>query len=235
LVLKELFVFLAYYYQCKYDDVNRPDREIVFQRGYLEKEELFDWSSFGDRNFSGVQVNVSTEGMESSDAPYFVDFANKFIHIGCIIPSMTQEEVLFSVCPEAFVSMLICQKLGKREVVIIKNVRRYCSYSGYQYSFKFTGFYEDYNIFNILIIDACFENHFSKRNIDRDINKAYLGFLMCQSKISTGHWGCGAFGGEKVSKFLQQLIAAAIANVDLDYSTFREEENKKILISFLRL
>lgn len=31
----------------------------------------------------------------------------EFIHIGRIIPSLTQEEVLFSCCPEAFLCLLV--------------------------------------------------------------------------------------------------------------------------------
>lgn len=40
----------------------------------------------------------------------------------------------------------------------------------------------------------------------------------------SGHWGCGAFGGDKVHKFLQQVLAATVANVELDYSTFKDKE-----------
>jgi len=218
---ERILCFLAYYYQCKYDE--GEVRDVSFVRGNLNK--VMNWEEMKDKNFDQINVKVETSGMEVSDAPNFVDFANQDIHIGCIIPSLTQEEVLFSCAPEAFISMLINDRLRDRDVVVIKNVRRYCEYTGYLYSFRFTGFYK-YSIFNILVIDACYMQHFKRKNIDRDMNKAYLGFLLCNSKISTGHWGCGAFGGEKVSKFLQQLCAAVVANVDLDYSTFKDEDYK---------
>ncbi len=38
--------------------------------------------------------------------------------------------------------------------------------------------------------------------------------------ISTGGWGCGAFGGDQHLKFLQQMMAAQAAGVVLEYSTF---------------
>jgi len=226
--VERIICFLAYYYQCIDEDT---EREITFLRGSLEEAPIWDQSV---ENFNQISVNISTTGMEESDAPTFVDFANQDIHIGCIIPSLTQEEVLFSCSPEAFISMLICERLGRGDVLVIKNVRRYCSYTGYLYNFKFTGFYE-YKIFNILVMDACFEGHFTKSNITRDMNKAYLGFTLCNSKISTGHWGCGAFGGEKVSKFLQQLCAAVLAKVDLDYSTFKDQECKRRLETVLKI
>ena len=40
--------------------------------------------------------------MEEPEAEAFVDFANRDLHIHQVIPSATQEEVLFSCCPEAF-------------------------------------------------------------------------------------------------------------------------------------
>ena len=41
--------------------------------------------------------------LEELGSEAFVDFANQDLHIHCVIPSATQEEVLFSCCPEAFV------------------------------------------------------------------------------------------------------------------------------------
>ena len=42
-----------------------------------------------------VQVHVHAGTMESSDARGFVDFANRYVGYKAIIPSMTQEEVLW--------------------------------------------------------------------------------------------------------------------------------------------
>eukprot|EP01126_Amoeba_proteus_P048736 TRINITY_DN5655_c0_g1_i5.p1 TRINITY_DN5655_c0_g1~~TRINITY_DN5655_c0_g1_i5.p1 ORF type:complete len:224 (+),score=30.82 TRINITY_DN5655_c0_g1_i5:657-1328(+) len=166
--------------------------------------------------------------MESSNYRGFVDFANCFIHIGQIIPSMTQEEVLFSCCPECFVSMLFCEKLEDNEVVVIRGVKRFSDYVGYQFSFKWEGPFISYDCFHdILVMDASVDmcgEQFSPATILRDLNKVYLGFKACGGSISTGHWGCGAFGGDKSLKFLQQLCAATEAKVRLDYSTYRDKE-----------
>merc|ERR1711920_46298 len=53
----------------------------------------------------------------------------------------------------------------------------------------------------------------------RDIRKAYLCFMGC-SVVSTGHWGCGIFGGLPAFKFVQQALAASLAGCKLQYSTF---------------
>jgi hypothetical protein len=73
--------------------------------------------------------------------------------------------------------------------------------------------------------------HFKRDLVMRDMHKAYMGFLgsavanlTFRSRrshtielaaddstayiISTGKWGCGAFGGHEVLKFLQQVVAA---------------------------
>ena len=38
-----------------------------------------------------------------------------------------------------------------------------------------------------------------------------------------GNWGCGMFGGDPIHKFVQQICAAALAGVKLEYSTFKDE------------
>jgi len=70
---------------------------------------------------------------------------------------------------------------------------------------------------------------FQRSTIVRDLNKAWLGFgggfddLKTNRKgpISTGMWGCGAFGGDPMLKFLQQIMAAAEVGRPLNFSTFK--------------
>jgi hypothetical protein len=48
-----------------------------------------------------------------------------------------------------------------------------------------------------------------------------MGFSAVSSlHISTGNWGCGAFGGDPMLKLLQQTLAAQLAGKVLRYSTF---------------
>ncbi|KAJ3208541.1 hypothetical protein HDU67_006687 [Dinochytrium kinnereticum] len=178
------------------------------------------------------RVNILRGRMEDSDALGFVDFANKDIHIHSIEPSCTQEEVLFSCAPESFIAMAISETLGDSEVVVVRNVRRFIDYVGYLGTFKYNGFYGGDSIvptsprlFDVLIIDAVFSNHFSSTSVKRDMNKAFYAFCMVGGRpVVTGHWGCGAFGGNKVHKFLQQVCAAAQAGCDrLDYSVFHDD------------
>ena len=54
---------------------------------------------------------------------------------------------------------------------------------------------------NVFIICSSKEIQYSKENIDRELNKAYIGFFNEDegaepSCVATGNWGCGAFGGK---------------------------------------
>lgn len=68
-------------------------------------------------------------------------------------------------------------------------------------------------------------DEFRQRNVERELNKAYCGFLAVDDGsppaasalplVSTGHWGCGAFGGTKELKSLIQLMAASLSRRDV--------------------
>jgi hypothetical protein len=47
--------------------------------------------------------------------------------------------------------------------------------------------------------------------------------------------GCGIFGGDKAFKFLQQLCAASVAKVDLDYSCFKDNTSFAQLQALFKL
>jgi hypothetical protein len=71
-----------------------------------------------------VQLEISSEkSIEDTDAYYQVDFANKYLHIHQIIPSCTQEEVMFSVRPECYLGIIICDVMLDHEAIIISGAK----------------------------------------------------------------------------------------------------------------
>ena len=52
-------------------------------------------------------------------------------------------------------------------------------------------------------------------------------------KISTGFWGCGAFGGNKQLKALIQMIAASISNNELIFYCYSDREFYESYSKFL--
>lgn len=243
---------LAYFYRIEAAVAQAPDRSIGFYRRTLEDTEAphndlsklpVDEAALQYR-VETSKVKVHTDRMEASPADFvFVDFANQNLHIHQVIPSLTQEEVLFSCCPEMFVGILLSEKMLPEEVILIENSIRFSEYTGYLTSFKWVGFFDEeppFRVCHTVAIDSAVGRYAqcSEEGIRRDLLKAYLGFKASREclgsrKISTGHWGCGAFGGDFHVKFLQQVLAATLAEVtELEYSTYRD---KKLATEFLQL
>jgi len=213
--------------------MNEEEREISIER-YSYGNEIPNWNEQNQR-IDSTKINVFTERMENAnDAEGFVDFANKNIHIHRIISSATQEEVLFSCCPEAFVSILLCEQLDDDEIVILRGCKRFIEYSGYGDTFRFVGPFENSQvnrIQDIIVIDACYCQQFEKKILERDLNKVWAGFSKSKdSTIVTGHWGCGVFGGDLFLKYLQQICATMVLDSQmkrLDYSVYGDENLAK--------
>ncbi|CAF1211352.1 unnamed protein product, partial [Didymodactylos carnosus] len=184
---ERLLCLLSYFHQSI--EEQSDERKVTIER-YDANVTIPDWSTQNMVIHSSI-VNVFTDRIENAqDAHAFVDFANNDIHIHCIVPSCTQEEILFNCCPEAFLSILVCETLMDNEVVVIR------------------------------VMDACFEEQFSRDMIKQDLGKAYRAFSSQTGKMITGNWGCGAFGGDFVHKFLQQVCVAIVlqGKVSLCYS-----------------
>ncbi|KAJ3411796.1 hypothetical protein HDV05_001695 [Chytridiales sp. JEL 0842] len=232
--IERLKCLLAYFYQCYVshqsgpNDVNLNDRKVCFERIVYNIDEAMSKAETDQRRIMSpnTQVVVTPDRMESSCSDAFVDFANKDIHIHKVIPSCTQEEVLFSVVPECYLAILLFPRLEPNEVALIHNVARVCDYTGYLDTFKFERILETQQLQTIIVIDATHTKHFQSGMVTRDISKAFMGFSSCLKSsclsIATGHWGCGVFGGNKYHKFLQQILAFAMAT-----STFSKSDSEK--------
>lgn len=156
-----------------------------------------------------------------------LDFANKNLHIGSILPSATQEEILFTLHPEAFPGIILSETMTDREAIHICNLRQFVTSDGYNQTFKVKGIVpedsQQYSVNRTLIaVDASVKlterQQLQRRHFDRDVVKLVTGFSgMEGEKIATGNWGCGCFGGNIYIKFLQQVLAASVAGVDLVY------------------
>lgn len=211
--------------KCLYDYFERVeaccDMNEVVEYEWVSKKDTACMSIL-DQSFGlNVNVNVHTGRMEEAEGA-IVDFANANLHIHSIIPSVTQEELLFSVCSECFLGLALFPKtLGDEDVIVFRNVWNHASYSGYDTGFRFTGPLPDtQRKKTIIAMDACEADQFGC--VWRDLFKAYVGFgAVADNTISTGNWGCGAFGGDVHLKFLQQVLAAQWAGkFTLHYSTF---------------
>lgn len=223
-----------------------PTGCVSFWRESLQKEALPNWEH-EEKSLPLLGV-ASNSSIEDSSGCLQVDFANEYIGGGVLCKGAVQEEIRFLICPEMIVSCLLCEKMDPLEVIRIVGAQRYSSYFGYGETLEWAP-YEDFGTeprdefrrvkCELVAMDATlfkysFKNtQYSKENIDRELNKAYIGFMSrypVASPVATGNWGCGVFGGDKELKSLIQMIAAARAGRDMIYYTFANPQFQKSMV-----
>ncbi|XP_043273552.1 poly(ADP-ribose) glycohydrolase-like [Venturia canescens] len=214
-----------------------PGGTITLERRYIPKEDCPKWDQL-DAKLPSLHITskgtIETEGAGLLQ----VDFANKFVGGGVLNWGCVQEEIRFVICPELMVTMLVTEALDDTEALVISGIERYSKYDGYSNNFTWTGDYVDETPrdnsgrkrTSVVAIDALYfkqpNAQFSKENILRELNKAYVGFSSTEidqenlPAIATGNWGCGAFRGNPKLKVLLQLMAAAVAGRSMVYFTF---------------
>ena len=221
------------------------NEKLIYIRDNKDSKEYLD-----NKEVNLCEINVIEEGsLFDGKASYCIDFANKYIGGGALTGGSVQEEILFAVEPEAIISMLFMEVMDENDAIGIFNTIEYSKSTGYGYSVKFdksaiTDDLKQIKKHRIIAIDAVdnrgffnyiFDKGQIQRDIIRDIHKAYVGFNLINLEeekdfekiISTGNWGCGAFGGNHELKFIQQWISASFAGVKrLDYYTFADIKMK---------
>jgi len=224
------------------DDHHEAESIITFRRVILDNDVSFlqDWLAT-HTNKSVAAVSFFNGGVEHEPtAAAMVDFANEDLHVGAIWPCATQEEILFSIHPECFAGLLFCQTMARNEAICISGVRAYCTTTGFQHTFAVTGLSDDKKTKTILAMDASISEMTTDGLLrqcvgpdrDRDIWKAATAFSSIQNNnkngnaIATGHWGCGAFGGNVYVKFLVQLIAASLTGNPLVYCLVGQDSDQ---------
>ncbi|XP_017298683.2 poly(ADP-ribose) glycohydrolase [Diaphorina citri] len=219
-----------------------PTGLVTYSRRYLPHSQLPHW---GDSRQKLPDLFISSEGMiENQRGLLQVDFANKFVGGGVLGYGGVQEEIRFVICPELIVAQLFTECLNSTEALIVSGVERYNDYEGYSRSFTWTGNYKDptpsdiygRKLCTVLAIDAVNvarnpKAQYSLRSIERELNKAYVGFSWGQedpsrrgNTVATGNWGCGAFKGDVQLKALLQIMAAGEASASIAYFTFGNAE-----------
>jgi len=250
-------IFVLHYFKRIYihflEHNSMPQGEITITRQSLGMASLPKWEH---SQTPITNMKVDADGtIEDSPAKFHVDFANEYIGGGVLHGGCVQEEIMFMIKPECLVSLLFCARMGINETITITGAERYSNYAGYGMKLKFAGDYTDNtprdengNIQTVVIaMDATVA--FSSANAQymksfflRDLNKAFIGFRDYNNSnsqgtantIATGNWGCGAFGGDKQLKSLQQLLAASEAKRELMYYTFKDAKLQEYISNFVQ-
>ncbi|KAG9019669.1 hypothetical protein FRB90_011478 [Tulasnella sp. 427] len=175
-----------------------------------------------------------------------VVFANKVVGFGV---GGTMEEVAVGTTPEACPIVLFTPPLKDDQVLVVEGVEELVVVEGYGRSARMTRILhatpptEDspWRKRTMLFMDALeldgFENSSTDPlpdllpgHIDRELRKAYTAFSSASSTrpyahVSTGLWGCGAFGGNDEVKTIIQWCAAAFAGVPLRF-TYSDDRSR---------
>ena len=229
---------------------DQPAGCVTFRRQQLEQP--YEWSL---KDCTLTNLKIDNEG-RIEDAEYNtlkVDFANKKLGGGVISGGCVQEEIYFLICPEMIISRLFVECLQPHEALVMIGAERFSTYSGYSNTFQWTGNYSDVTPVDTLArrktyvtaIDALivrkYTEQFRPYSLRRELDKALSGLLQgdydtdsCLA-VATGHWGCGAFGGDKSLKAVIQLMAAAVAGRDVIYYTFGDNKLGERLIELHQL
>ncbi|KAK2178357.1 hypothetical protein NP493_546g02036 [Ridgeia piscesae] len=230
---------LLHYFKTVTDDM--PEGNITYSRQMVTRDKLPIWQKC--RNVF-PQLHVSSGGTIEDDGEGMlqVDFANMYIGGGVLGRGCVQEEIRFVICPELILSLLFTEVLTDNEAVVITGSQRYSDYKGYATSFEWAGGHNDKiprdswgrRCTQVVAIDAVNVKHnvasqFGGSQMRRELNKAYVGFYDpynqgFKTAVATGNWGCGAFGGDSRLKALIQLMAAAVAERDICYFTYKDNK-----------
>ncbi|EER18044.1 conserved hypothetical protein [Perkinsus marinus ATCC 50983] len=169
-------------------------------------------------------------GVEDAHGLLQADFANRYIGGGVLEGGNVQEEIRFAICPELIVTMLLCEVMDDREAIRVDGATRFSNYTGYGYSFKWAGEYDDptplgrdsirdVSLFCVDALPSPGVEQFSGKLIERELRKFYCGVCKYPSEegngslrgIAIGNWGCGVFGGDPQLKFVIQWAATSLA------------------------
>lgn len=225
------------YCLCAYFDYHRNNADannrVCFRRMVLKESP--DWK--GMTSLVSIPQITANKKIEDIEGVWQADFANKSIGGGVLGRGAVQEEIRFCVSPELFVSRLITSELASNEAMLISGSMKYCTYTGYSTSFKFSGAFNDVyglkNVTEIVAFDAIgyktpedAKGQFMARDTLRELEKATVAFApTCESSlpdVATGRWGCGAFNGNVTWKFLIQMLATSAVGRTMQFCTLSD-------------
>ncbi|EFC49748.1 predicted protein [Naegleria gruberi] len=192
------------------------NNSIIDEKVSFERKVLLDDSKDMDKMFQNSSekllsnIEIRDNGTIEDNSPHtldccHVDFANKMLGGGVLGNGAVQEEIRFLINTECIIGRLFTEELDDNETLLIRNTKRFSTYEGYSYSYRYTGTYdencENFSTINypIIAIDALNFNsapfrspfdQFKAKYIQREINKIYCGFIGSDCKIiSTGNLG----------------------------------------------
>lgn len=201
--------------------------------GHLRSENAFEEAVFVPMKVSHEPVATTSPAFLGSPDEACVISANKSIGFGA---TGTQEEMQVGSAPECYPAVLLAPPLRDMEVLTVQGADAMVSLKGHGREAHLdktlakdqSGLHWERR--TMLFMDALELDLYDPQwgvpdllyeNVSREFTKAYTAFSSRgdygYSRIVTGLWGCGAFGGNREIKSLIQWCAASMAGVPLHF------------------
>ncbi|XP_064614796.1 uncharacterized protein LOC135479023 [Liolophura sinensis] len=174
---------------------------IIFSRQVMNKEDIPSLESWLDCDTELCELVVDQSGsIEKAGCDTLqISFSNSFIGGGVLLHGRAQEEIRFSMCPELLSSLLFTERMLDSEAVLIKGFEQFTQYEGYASSLVYSADHRDQaerdqsgNLQTALCaIDAASyklgtkERQYREGFLLRDLNKALVGFKLCEERYNT--------------------------------------------------
>ena len=139
--------------------------------------------------------------------------------------------------PEACVISLFNEVLNNEDALVIQGAKIFGTYTGYGSSVKFAGpnlKERKWTKRKILAMDALQDpgslaDQVSGFVLERELKKSFVAFsAVSGSVVSTGHWGCGVFGGKLVICILIDSVQVQRFSTPLTFTV--SDCSKKFLL-----
>jgi poly(ADP-ribose) glycohydrolase len=235
----KLCMFVQYFIRqhTRIQNGDSLSRKLVFSLRSTDSS-LSDWEECMDV-LQPFVVHPLRASIDDAKDCFRVDFANRYLGGAALSHGCVQEEIMFVLLPELNVGRLFAAKMSDDESIVIQGAEQFSSSTGYGWSFRNAGVYEDPTEVrggmlqsHIVAMDAVdYRNssatlQYSDAHILRDVHKSYSGFSATNTpqRIATGNWGCGVFRGNAAFKSLIQWMSASKAMKSIEYFPFDHRE-----------
>jgi len=233
--------------RAKADPENWGSRQIIFIRNVVQIDKETLKAQLNSCHLSLLDASINSSGkIEDCQGMIQADFANKWIGGGVLTWGSVQEEIRFLLSPECIVSRFLCDVMSDNEAILIVGSERFCNYTGYSKTFRFSG--QFVNETTDFCSDGVLNTHlvafdarpvpqndpglqFNEDWIFRDLIKLYAALSIDISSsenrlvdFATGNWGCGVFHGDPQLKFILQWMICSFVGRKLVYFPFGERK-----------
>lgn len=201
---------------------------IIYKRHYYDYN--IDWKTY---DVPLAEVMIGEGALDESDAKIKIAFAHDVPGGESLFGGiLSQEELMMLSRPELIPIILFCPLIDEKEVLVGLGAEKMSVFKGFGSSTSFGGDFKDATPIGgkdekllqcaVVFMDATQKTTTKSQCIGefiRDMHKAYVGFsaLSMKTAIATGNWIYGFNSGNIYVKYIQQIIAATLANKTLIY------------------